>query len=193
MTPQPAFSPDPPRATPPLSWADPVPDRSLLNLPYLLTAGQMDRIILRKSKLTKANQLRNRSRKSALERPHFWYDSLPEPPFEAHTVESLHRLVQDLFLQRWDDYLEELQKARRAGRPKSKEQVEVEEIKRQEEAEYDSGFGVSSLALWSRAGDLQPGPLSRRAAIGPSSVETVGSLQSHKVTLRVRYYRPSVS
>jgi hypothetical protein len=113
----------------------------------VLAAGQMDRIILRKSKLSKANQLRNRSRKSALERPHFWYDSLPEPPFEAHSLESLHRLVQELFLKRWDDYLEELQQARRAGRPKSKEQVEVEEIKRQEEAEYDSGFGASPCPL----------------------------------------------
>lgn len=151
----------------------------------LLAAGQMDRIILRKSKLTKATQLRNRSRKSALERPHFWYDSLPEPPFEAHTLESLHRLVQDLFLQRWDDYLEELQKARRAGRPKCKEQVEVEEIKRQEEAEYDSGFGASRCSL-SRAGhpllesrptELRPvGRSSRKGALaGSRTVLCLGS------------------
>lgn len=111
----------------------------------LSTAGQMDRIILRKSKLSKANQLRNRSRKGKLERPHFWFDSLPEPPFAAHSLESLHRLVHDLFLRRWDDYLAELKKERRAGRPKCKEQVEVEEIKRQEEAEYDTGFGRSPL------------------------------------------------
>lgn len=97
--------------------------------------------------MTKANQLRTRSRKSALERPHFWFDSLPEPPFEAHSLESLHRLVKDLFLKRWDGYLEEQVKARRPGRPKSKDQVEVEELKRAEESEYQTGIGASSPIL----------------------------------------------
>jgi hypothetical protein len=37
--------------------------------------------------------------------------------------------------------MEELQAERRAGRAKGKEQLELEEIKRREEAEFETGFG----------------------------------------------------
>ncbi|CDZ96886.1 Translation machinery-associated protein 16 [Phaffia rhodozyma] len=108
-------------------------------------AGQMDRIVLRKAKLSKASQARAKSTSQRLERPLFFHHSLSEPPFECHTLQGLHDLISEVYLTRWDDELETLRKERRAGRPKSKREDDLEEIKRREAQEYESGFEVPDL------------------------------------------------
>jgi translation machinery-associated protein 16 len=56
-----------------------------------------------------------------------------------------------VFITRNDPRIEELSQERRAGRPKVTEQIELEELKRRELAEYESGFGTHLLRLLSRA------------------------------------------
>jgi hypothetical protein len=88
-----------------------------------------------------------------VERPIFFHLSLPPAPFEAYDLPSLHELIKDVYLTRNDEELDELKKARRPGRPKAKREIEIEEIKRKENAEYENGFGklfpfASRLLLW---------------------------------------------
>jgi hypothetical protein len=61
---------------------------------------------------------------------------------------SLKVLVQ-IFLDRDDIRMEELEADRRAGRPKSKEFLELEARKTAETKEFETGFGKSSYT-WQR-------------------------------------------
>lgn len=59
----------------------------------------------------------------------------------ALTLPELRSLVQDVFLARHDGRIAELEAERRPGRPKAKELLELEELKRVENAEFETGFG----------------------------------------------------
>lgn len=85
-----------------------------------------------------------------VERPLFFHHSLPEAPFECHTLESLHELISEVYLPRFDEELAALRRERRAGRPKSKREDELEEVNRREAQEYESGFGKSMVFFSTR-------------------------------------------
>lgn len=74
-------------------------------------------------------------------RPQFFMHSLESP--EALTLPQLRTMVTDQFIARNDERIAELNAERRPGRPKAKELLELEEIKRVESAEWETGFGES--------------------------------------------------
>jgi translation machinery-associated protein 16 len=49
----------------------------------------------------------------------------------------------DLYISRNDSRIDELTSARRPGRPKEKELLDLEEVRRRELKEFDTGFGES--------------------------------------------------
>lgn len=65
--------------------------------------------------------------------------SLESP--DALTLPQLRALVTDDFIGRNDARIAELNAERRAGRPKGKELLELEELRRAESAEWETGFG----------------------------------------------------
>lgn len=64
----------------------------------------------------------------------------PEVP--SLTLEEIHQLVQGLWLTRWDEQLAREQAARRAGRPKSVREQELEDLKARDAEEYRTGLGL---------------------------------------------------
>lgn len=72
-------------------------------------------------------------------RPLFFLHSLSGPA--ALSLTSLRALISDVFLTRNDDRIAELTAERRPGRPKDKELLELEELRRREHAEWETGFG----------------------------------------------------
>lgn len=65
--------------------------------------------------------------------------SLESP--DALTLEQLRTMVRDVFIGRNDERIAELNAERRPGRPKVKELVDLEEVRRIELAEWETGFG----------------------------------------------------
>jgi translation machinery-associated protein 16 len=59
----------------------------------------------------------------------------------ALSLPELRALISETFLGRNDARVAELNAERRPGRPKLKEHLDLEELRRVEEAEWDSGFG----------------------------------------------------
>lgn len=57
---------------------------------------------------------------------------------------ELRSLVTNVFLTRNDARIAELESERRAGRAKVKEHVDLEELKRVENSEWETGFGECS-------------------------------------------------
>lgn len=74
----------------------------------------------------------------------FFYHAMP-PDREVLTLEELHEIIQDLWLTRHDVELEAEKVARRKGRPKSVNQIKLEEIKLRESEEYRTGMGEYSF------------------------------------------------
>lgn len=74
-----------------------------------------------------------------MQRPLFFQHSLTSP--HPLTLASLRALVSTVYIARHDARIQELEAERRAGRAKVKEQLELEEQKRREEAEYETGIG----------------------------------------------------
>lgn len=74
----------------------------------------------------------------------FFFHAIPDDK-EAMTLEELHNLIRDVWLARHDVALEEEQKARRKGRPKSTREMKLENIKLLESEEYRTGLGEISL------------------------------------------------
>jgi len=75
----------------------------------------------------------------AVQRPLFFFHAL-----SSHlplSLPSLRALISEVYLKRNDERIEELVAERRAGRPKSKELLDMEEVKRQEMAEWETGLG----------------------------------------------------
>lgn len=77
-------------------------------------------------------------------RPLFFMHALEGP--EPLTLAELRVLVTDSFIARNDERIAELNAERRAGRPKGKELLELEEVRRVESAEWETGFGECLIA-----------------------------------------------
>lgn len=75
----------------------------------------------------------------SVQRPVFFLWALSSG--HPQSVESIKELITDVYLARFDERINELQAERRPGRPKAKEQSELEEKKKEEEAEYETGLG----------------------------------------------------
>jgi translation machinery-associated protein 16 len=71
----------------------------------------------------------------------FFYHSLPDEG--VLTLEELHELIRDVWLTRNDDELAAEQASRRKGRPKSKKELDLEDIKSRESEQYRTGLGES--------------------------------------------------
>jgi len=63
------------------------------------------------------------------------------------TLEELHGIIKDIWLTRHDAELEAEQAARRKGRPKSAQEMKLEEIQLQEAEEYRTGMGKNATVV----------------------------------------------
>lgn len=79
------------------------------------------------------------SRPRTVQRPLFFMHSLSSP--NPLTLSSLKALITEVYLKRHDPRIEELTRERRPGRPKPKELLDLEEVKRRETGEYETGMG----------------------------------------------------
>lgn len=79
------------------------------------------------------------SRPRTVQRPLFFIHSLSSP--NPLTLSSLKALITEVYLKRHDPRIEELTRERRPGRPKPKELLDLEEVKRRETGEYETGMG----------------------------------------------------
>lgn len=78
----------------------------------------------------------------------FFLHSLSSP--HPLSLPSLKALIAEVFITRNDPRIDELAAERRAGRPKTIEHLDLEELRRREQVEFDTGFGMSILLLNSR-------------------------------------------
>ncbi|GMK57254.1 hypothetical protein CspeluHIS016_0400880 [Cutaneotrichosporon spelunceum] len=106
-------------------------------------AAQINRVHLRSAKLKSQKRDHKDLRLGKMFRPQFFMHALEGP--EAITLPQLRALITDAFIARNDERIEELTLERRAGRPKAKELLELEEVRRVENAEWESGFEVPNL------------------------------------------------
>ncbi|TXT13432.1 hypothetical protein VHUM_00799 [Vanrija humicola] len=107
-------------------------------------AGQITRVHLRTAKLASAAKGRKGlNQMKPVFRPLFFLHSLSGPA--PLSLPSLRALISDVFLTRNDDRIAELTAERRPGRPKDKELLELEELRRVEHAEWETGFEVPNL------------------------------------------------
>ncbi|WVQ72948.1 hypothetical protein IAR50_002510 [Cryptococcus sp. DSM 104548] len=106
-------------------------------------AHQLTRVNLRLDKLQSQGKIRKDINTSKMTRPLFFLHSLSSP--NPLTLESFRALVSEVYLKRNDPRIDELLAERRPGRPKQKELIELEEFRRRERAEYDSGMEVPDM------------------------------------------------
>ncbi|RXK41655.1 hypothetical protein M231_01155 [Tremella mesenterica] len=106
-------------------------------------AGQLARVSLRTLKLQAQAKDRKELKTAKLFRPTFFLHSLSSA--SPLSLPSLRALIVDVYLARNDARLHELEAERRPGRPKLKELVDLEEIKRVEWAEWETGFATLKL------------------------------------------------
>lgn len=83
------------------------------------------------------------ARSHTVQRPLFFIHSLSSP--NPLTLPSLKALITEVYLKRHDPRIEELIRERRPGRPKPKELLDLEEVKKREAGEYETGMGGSSF------------------------------------------------
>lgn len=76
---------------------------------------------------------------------HLLPDPTPENPLPFMTLPEFKSLITEHYLTRYDVEISELESARRPGRPKDKQLVEMEEDRRAEYAEWESGLEVVDL------------------------------------------------
>ncbi|KAF8075006.1 hypothetical protein FPV67DRAFT_1559612 [Lyophyllum atratum] len=130
--------------------ATPAPKKEKLFHPSSRKAGQLARNALRKGKLgnlaSKRGQKHNtlgKSFKPPVDVYGFFYHAIPEEG--VLTLPELHRVVDDIWLTRFDEELEQERAARRKGRPKSAKETKLEEIKLREVDIYRTGMEVPDL------------------------------------------------
>ena len=78
-----------------------------------------------------------------MHRPLFFLHSLSSAA--PLSLASLRALISTVYLTRHDPRIAELEAERRAGRPKPKELLELEEVRKREHAEWETGFEVPDL------------------------------------------------
>ncbi|OCF31315.1 translation machinery-associated protein 16 [Kwoniella heveanensis BCC8398] len=106
-------------------------------------AAQLTRVNLRTDKLKQQAKARKDYAEAKLQRPLFFLHALSSP--NPLSLPSLQALITEVYIARHDDRINELISERRPGRPKSKELLELEEVKKREMAEYDTGMEVPDL------------------------------------------------
>ncbi|WWC88820.1 uncharacterized protein L201_003733 [Kwoniella dendrophila CBS 6074] len=106
-------------------------------------AAQLTRVNLRVDKLKGQAKARKDYSDAKLQRPLFFLHSLSSP--HPLSIESLKALISEVYLARFDQRIEELISERRPGRPKPKELLELEEIKKRETKEFETGMEVPDL------------------------------------------------
>ncbi|KIR60280.1 hypothetical protein I312_105550 [Cryptococcus bacillisporus CA1280] len=106
-------------------------------------AAQLTRVQLRVEKLKGNNKARKDHVAARVQRPLFFIHSLSSP--NPLTLSSLKALITEVYLKRHDPRIEELTRERRPGRPKPKELLDLEEVKRRETGEYETGMEVPDL------------------------------------------------
>lgn len=97
----------------------------------------------RDDRVARLNAVREKTNRLWIERVKFFQANLPETlhPLEADHIQNL---VKD-YLARGDEEIETLKAERRAGRPASTRQMILEQQRKLEEAEYESGFWMPNL------------------------------------------------
>ncbi|KAG6866548.1 hypothetical protein C0991_002033 [Blastosporella zonata] len=119
------------------------PKKEKLFHPSSRKADQLARKALRKGKLGNLASKRGQKQNSLVDVYGFFYHALPEEG--VLTLPELHSVVNEIWLTRFDDELEQERAARRKGRPKSVKESKLEEIKLRESDEYRSGMEVIDL------------------------------------------------
>ncbi|KAG6916123.1 hypothetical protein DXG01_008354 [Tephrocybe rancida] len=119
------------------------PKKEKLFHPSSRKADQLARKALRKGKLGNLATKRGQKHHSLVDVYGFFFHALPEEG--ALTLPELHAIVQDIWLTRFDEELEQERAARRKGRPKSAKEIKLEEIKLRESDEYRTGMEVIDL------------------------------------------------
>lgn len=71
----------------------------------------------------------------------FWFHALP-PDVDAISLEDMHCIVRDVWLRRHDLELQRERTQRRQGRPKSVQEMKIEEQMLREQEEYRAGMGM---------------------------------------------------
>ncbi|RSH89268.1 hypothetical protein EHS25_002380 [Saitozyma podzolica] len=105
-------------------------------------AGQLNRVHLRASKLQNHAKLRKDASSYKLQRPLFFHHAISSP--SPLTLSSLKALI-EVYIARNDTRIEELTAERRPGRPKEKELLELEDLRKREAKEFETGFELPDL------------------------------------------------
>ncbi|WWD18354.1 hypothetical protein CI109_102804 [Kwoniella shandongensis] len=106
-------------------------------------AAQLTRVHLRTDKLKSQNKARKEHAEAKLHRPLFFLHSLSSP--HPLTMSSLKALITEVYVTRNDARINELRAERRPGRPKQNELLVLEEFRRKERHEYETGMEVPDL------------------------------------------------
>ncbi|PFH51957.1 hypothetical protein AMATHDRAFT_2661 [Amanita thiersii Skay4041] len=111
--------------------------------PQSRKAGQLIRASLRKDKIQGQASKRGQKYHTLVDLYSFYHSCLPVEG--ALTLAELHHFLSDVWLTRFDKELQEEKAARRKGRPKSANQVRLEETKLREAEAYRTGLEVIDL------------------------------------------------
>ncbi|KAF9462887.1 hypothetical protein BDZ94DRAFT_1260097 [Collybia nuda] len=123
--------------------ASPAPKKEKIHHPSSRKAGQLARNALRKGKLGNLASKRGQKHNSLVDVYGFFFHALPEEG--ALTLPELHQIIQEIWLTRYDDELEQERAARRKGRPKSTKEMKLEALKISETENYRTGLEVPDL------------------------------------------------
>lgn len=106
-------------------------------------AQRLRRAGARDDRVSKLHTMKAKGNRPFLDRISFFQDRLPDTlhPLQIAEVQTLI----SAYLERNDEELEQLKAERRAGRPASTRQTLMEERKRTESQEYESGFWLPNL------------------------------------------------
>lgn len=108
-------------------------------------AAQLARISHRTSKLQQAKSVRSRAGQGQVDRVSTLILLLPPDLERVPDLAYLHAFLQDSFLTRHDDEIAQLDAERRKGRPMSKREEELREVRERERREYQTGMELPDL------------------------------------------------
>jgi translation machinery-associated protein 16 len=97
------------------------------------------------------------------------------------SLPSLHALIATVYLARHDDRIAELENERRPGRPKAKELLELEDVRKRERSEYETGIGqfTHQLDALARADKVEVPDLTH-----PPTAKLLWTLKEEDTTLQ---------
>ncbi|EPQ31472.1 uncharacterized protein PFL1_00807 [Pseudozyma flocculosa PF-1] len=105
-------------------------------------ATQMARVAHRKTKLGSAKTERNKHLSAKVDRISTLVFLLPDTSEYLADLESVHDFLNTFFLPRHDDEINQLLAERRHGRPPSKREVELKDVRDRERREYLDGIEI---------------------------------------------------